>query len=407
MTDLSHARFAPSGAHRWAVCHGSMVLEQAYPDEGSAYAKEGTWAHLVASLCLVDGTSARDHIGKDFDVEGQTFSMTQTHAEHIDAFIDLVRAEAEGGILLVDKKVDFSPYIRQPNSFGTMDAGVIFGNKLKLIDLKYGMGVKVDAFENKQLAAYGLGAVNDYGHLADFDEIELIIHQPRLDHISRWTISLADLEAIGDDLATAADAVLDAFEYEGADGWAEKYLSPGSEPCKFCRAKPTCPALRNAVEPYVSTAASADEFKDFLSNARGDVVADLMDKAEMAEMLIKAVRAEIERRLLQGDQSLKGRYKLVEGRKGNRAWSDEAKAEELMKKKFRFKDDQVYDFKLISPTTAEKRFKDQVKRWEQLEALVTRANGKPSVAPDSDPRPAITLQATAEEFAGLVEEATE
>lgn len=399
--ETTHARFAPSGAHRWARCAGSMVLEADYPDQSSGYAKEGTWAHLIASLCLIDGTNARDHIGKSFDVEGQVFELTQTHAEHIDEFIELARAEAEGGILLVDKKVDFSPYIRQPDSKGTMDVGAIFPAKAKLIDFKYGMGVKVDAFDNWQLGSYGLGLVNDYGHLADFEEVELIISQPRLGHVSRWTVPLKELEAFGDALAIAADKVLDAFEFEGIDGWAEKYLNPSESACKFCRAKATCPALLNAVEPYVSTSATADEFNAFLSEAEDDVVASLMGKAEMAEMLIKAVRAEVERRLLKGEP-VPG-YKLVEGRKGNRAWSDEAKAEELMKKKFRFKDADMFDMKLVSPTTAEKRFKGQVTRWKQLEGLITRSDGKPSVAPDSDPRPAITMQATAEEFAGMIE----
>lgn len=403
--ETTHARFAPSGAHRWAVCHGSMVLEQAYPDESSTYAKEGTFAHLVASLCLVDGTNARDHIGKSFDVEGQTFDLTKEHAEYIDEFITLAREEAAGGILLVDKKVDFSPYIRQPDSKGTMDVGVIFPTKAKLIDLKYGMGVKVDAYDNWQLGSYGLGLVNDYGHLADFEEIELIISQPRLNHVSRWTVSLKELEAFGEALAVAADKVLDAFEYEGADNWAETYLHPNEKSCQFCRAKATCPALRNAVEPYVSTAASADEFTAFLSEAQDDVVAGLMAKADMAEMLIKAVRAEVERRLLKGE-SVPG-YKLVEGRKGNRAWSDDKAVEELMKKKFRFKDADMFDMKLVSPTTAEKRFKAQTTRWKQLEALITRADGKPSVAPADDPRPAITMQATAEEFAALAQEAAE
>lgn len=405
MTDTAHARFSPSGAHRWGTCAGSMVLEQAYPDTGSDYAKEGTAAHLIASLCLVDGTNARDHLDKTFDVEGYVFTLTRQHAEYIDDYISFVREEAKGGILLVERRVDFSPYIRQEKSTGTADAIIVFPTKFKLIDLKYGMGVKVEAENSWQLQPYGLGALNDYGFMADFEEVELIISQPRLGHVSRWTVPLKELEAFGDALAIAADRVLDAFEFEGIDGWAEKYLNPSESACKFCRAKATCPALLNAVEPYVSTSATADEFNTFLAEAEDDVVAGLMGKAEMAEMLIKAVRAEVERRLLKGE-TVPG-YKLVEGRKGNRAWSDEAKVEELMKKKFRFKDAEVYDMKLVSPTTAEKRFKGQVTRWKQLEALITRADGKPSVAPADDPRPALTLQATAEEFAMLAQEAAE
>lgn len=52
----------------------------------------------------------------------------------------------------------------------------------------------------------------------------------------------------------------------------------------------------------------------------------------------------------------------------------------------------MYDLKLISPTSAEKLKKVGVigpKQWTKVAALITRAVGKPSVAPENDKRPAL------------------
>ena len=48
----------------------------------------------------------------------------------------------------------------------------------------------------------------------------------------------------------------------GAAGWDETFLQPGEKACRFCRAKATCPALRDSVAQtvFASTPASPDEF---------------------------------------------------------------------------------------------------------------------------------------------------
>jgi hypothetical protein len=124
-----------------------------------------------------------------------------------------------------------------------------------------------------------------------------------------------------------------------------------------------------------------------------------MSKIEMIEQWCKAVRAETERRLLAG-QPVTG-YKLVEGRAGNRAWKDPEAVEEMMKKTFRMRDDQVYDFALISPTKAEKVFKENPKRWANLQEQIVRSEGKPSVAPATDKRPEMVVKPVMDDFRDL------
>lgn len=127
-------------------------------------------------------------------------------------------------------------------------------------------------------------------------------------------------------------------------------------------------------------------------------LAVLMESVDLVEGWCKAVRAEVERRLLAGT-AVPG-YKLVQGRQGNRAFADETAAEALMKT-FRLKREEMYDFVLISPTSAEKLAADGIigkKQWPKLQEMIRRSDGKPSVAPASDKRPALVIGKVEDDF---------
>jgi hypothetical protein len=175
-------------------------------------------------------------------------------------------------------------------------------------------------------------------------------------------------------------------------------LVPGEKQCRFCKAKAVCPALRDEVAEVVSGSATLDEFVDPDMTTGDNYLSVAMSKVDLVEHWCKAVRAEVERRLLAG-QTVDG-FKLVEGKRGNRKWSSDAEAEALFKS-FRLRQDEMYDYSLISPTKAEKLLKDTPKRWEKAEALISRADGKPSVAPATDKRPALAVQSIADDFRDL------
>lgn len=130
-------------------------------------------------------------------------------------------------------------------------------------------------------------------------------------------------------------------------------------------------------------------------------LAVLLDSVDLIEGWCKAVRAEAERRLLAGAE-VPG-YKLVQGRAGSRDYTDEAEAEKLFKT-FRLKHDEMYDNKLKSPTSMEKVLAvSSPKRWAKVQALITRSDGKPSVAPASDKRPALVKTPVADDFDTVVD----
>jgi hypothetical protein len=97
-------------------------------------------------------------------------------------------------------------------------------------------------------------------------------------------------------------------------------------------------------------------------------------------------------------------WKLVPGKRGARQWSSPQAAEELLRKTFRLTIEQAYDLKLISPTSAEKLKKSGVigdRQWSRVQDLITQSDGKPHVAPASDPRPALEIVPVVAEFADL------
>lgn len=405
--EAAHSKWSASKFARVEACPGSIVLEAAAPRKTSVYAAEGTAAHQVLEWCLQTGTPAAGFVGRVIEVDGFTFEVDDDMAEHVQSVVDNVRELAGAdGVVMSERRVFYAQYldVNEQEAWGTSDVIIAVGNKLIVGDLKYGKGKAVRAERNSQAMLYGLGALVEFQGIAgDFDEVELVIWQPRISREpSRWTIGVADLEAWGrEDARRAVQRAQNAERMmgSGAAEWETVYLNPGEDQCQFCSAKAQCPALYREVSQTVSRApATAAEFEAVTDPATFDdaKLARAMGAVDLIEGWCKDVRAEVERRLLAGTPV--AGFKLVEGKLGNRAWSNAKDVEEVLKG-MRLRDDEMYDRKLISPTTAEKLLaKESPRRWAKLQPMITRAPGKTSVAPVSDPRPALEVKPAADDF---------
>jgi len=497
------------------ACAGSLTMEAGIPDKGSEFADEGTAAHFLASECLEGEHDAKFFLGRWIQVVKGTTDWTDngnSGAFHADAdmcrevqkYIDAVREAAQGGELHVEQRLPiFGGVI--PDQFGTSDTVIIFPKKLKIRDLKYGRGVQVYAstprydFEpqedgstklvevgrdgNEQLMLYALGALDEFDLLGEIEEVEMTIDQPRLNHSDSWTCSVEYLRAFEQRAIAAGKEALSIAELYLPDVQPIHALSPGPDQCRWCKAKATCPALRDQV--LATVAGDFEVLTDDLHDPHGDLVDQFpkpvvdnliaLGKGEIAVSIIdaekiiaaahgvapgkvdfesaddrpdhyapayfivkkptlrpalenhearltsasdeqlgllgeaidlvegwaKAVRAELERRILAGGE-VPG-FKLVKGREGIRKFSDAAEAEKMMKS-MRLKQDVMYDWTLISPTTAEKLYADGIigkKQWPKLQALITRSEGGLSVAPAADKRPAVVITPVADDFEAL------
>lgn len=389
----AHALLSASGSHRWATCPASLRLEASLPRSDSKYSLEGTAAHSLAAICLADGSYPED-TGL-IQIEG--FPVAQMEA--LRHYLDFVRERAKGGDLLIEQRVNYSTWIDVDDSFGTSDSVILHDTRITIVDLKWGMGVRVEAESNEQLMLYALGALYEYEMLGSFDEVCMVIVQPRLNHVSEHTISVEELKAFAARMRTAAKRAMDV--YEASTPPKPEDFKPSEDACRFCKAKATCPALYQEVETE-----TRDLFAALVENGASamaaavpeDRLAQAMEKVSLIEDFCKAIRSETERRLLAG-HPVPG-FKLVEGRKGARKWTSDEEAEAALKS-MRLKTDEMYDYSVKSPTSIEKVLKDNPRRWTKLQELISRSDGKPSVAPESDKRPALAITSVTDSFAAL------
>lgn len=367
--DGQHHPLSPSGAHRWMACPGSVVLE------------------------------AR---GK-FTPRSFSLPVTEDMARDVQTYLDNVRqyAAAPGAVLMVEQRLSCEHATGVAGHGGTGDAVVLLPGEVQVHDLKFGRGVLVEADENQQLMLYALGALELVESLGEsVERVRLVIHQPRLsEKPSEWDCSVAWLADFGEKAREAAGLVQRAGNTKTRDEFEAAFLNPGEKQCRFCDAKATCPALARAVQEGIGA-----DFSDLDAGGAppppasldGETLAAKLRVVPMIEAWCSAVAAHAEAELLAG-KPVPG-FKLVQGRKGSRAWVSKDEAEAEMKR-MRLKHDEMYDYSVISPTTAEKRLaKEHPRQWSKLSTLVTQAEGRPTVVPESDKRPALVVTPIADDF---------
>lgn len=468
-----HAKFSPSGAHRWMECPGSMALEIDFENQGSEYADEGTVAHAVLSDCFLNETDANVHSGKIVVVRQKRsdgsvisereFTVDDEMVEHVQTTLDSVRRRTASKTLLVEQRVEFTQAIGTlDRQFGTSDIIMISldGEDVDVEDFKYGAGVKVyasdivgyqDALDaetgaeiqvpikkgNKQMLSYALGVLETFGGiLGDFKRFHLRVHQPRIDGgwEDEFTVSVEDVIEHGAQMRSKslhAAVAMEAHSYgaKEPDAVAAKdegqYLeimatkipvdlfNPGEKQCRFCRAKSTCPALRQfvAAQVYDDFEVLDDPDKIITSSPQtpsGERLGVMYGHLSLIQDWCKAIKQEAER-LVHAGMTVIGSdgqpMKLIQGKKGDRYWKDPEGAEGLLVGLL--PPDQVYVKKMVTPAAAETavckglRGAKRKARWEQFTDYVGQEPGKPTIALGSDPRPVYQGESQTEEFENL------
>jgi hypothetical protein len=308
-----------------------------------------------------------------------------------------------GGCLKIwyEERLDISGCIGVPDTLGTADCIALMpDNELQVHDLKYGKGVRVYVEDNWQLILYALGAVKKaIAEKFDIDTVRLVIHQPRLGHVDEIVYTVEELEEFRVYAARAAQIAIELYNEDRE--LCDDDLNPGEKQCRFCPAKGGCKSLaefslKTVIDDLVEENPT-EQIKAAVKDARTlspERLGYVLGSLDLISQWIKAVESHAMDQVKAGVE-IPG-WKAVLGRAGNRKWTDENVVEEVFKS-MRLKKEEMYKLKIISPTDAEKLLKDSARKWNRVKDLITRSEPAPTLAPESDKRPAVVFAAV-EEF---------
>lgn len=362
----AHALLSASSAHRWLNCPPSALISDTIPETGdNLVAEEGTAAHALAEHKL------RKHLKQRSTYPTSDF-IDEEMQEHTDGYVAFVldrfeqaKKRTPDARLLIEQKLDFSEYV--PDGFGTGDCIIIDDDTLHVIDLKYGAGVLVKAEDNPQMKLYALGALAAFGFLYDVEKVEMTIYQPRRENICTAILSAGELVEWAEQVVKPAASV-------AADGEGE--FSAG-EWCLFCPIKATC---RARAEKNLEIAQYEFAKPDQLSEAElADILTRLPELTKWAQDVEKYAHSLVVER----GKTLPG-FKIVAGR-SRRVYTDTDRVAQVAQEAG-YTD--VFEKKLLTITAMEK-YLGKKTFTELLGDLVTKPAGKPTLAPESDPRPAL------------------
>ena len=379
MPPEKHAKLSASSAHRWMNCNPSANLEREFADRTSEAAAEGSAAHALCEHKLRKALKMRSTrpVSK-YDTDEMEM-YTDSYVEFVLEQIDVAKQHCADPFVLIEQRLDFSCYV--PDGFGTGDCLIVADKLLHIIDFKYGLGVLVNAEENPQMMLYALGALQLFDALYDIDTISMSIFQPRRENVSTWTITVAELEEWAE--KTLRPKAELAFKGEGE-------FNPGPW-CTFCKAAVKC---RARAEEKLALARYEFAKPPLLTD---EEIEDILSRLDDLTKWANEIAAYAQDAAINHGKQWTG-FKLVEGR-SIRKYSDES-AVVAAATAAGYRD--IFKKSLI-PITEMEKLMGKKTFTEVLGGLVIKPQGKPTLVPASDKRPAIHTGAN-HDFSEITEE---
>lgn len=361
----AHAVLSASSSSRWLKCPPSAVAATMYPNTGTEFTKEGTLAHEVAEIVVRRWLEEQAVVVGLLLPDGS--EPTQEMIQCAEAYRDYIQEliTDDNAVVLLEQRLDFSPWV--PDGFGTGDCIIIQGNRLDVVDYKYGKGVQVSAENNSQMRLYGLGALNDYGIVYNIQEVGMHIFQPRLNNISISVLTVDELMAWGEEVAPIAELA--------AQGKGD-YCS--GEHCRFCPHAGSCPTLSADCMKVVNLGGG----KAAVPTMAPWMIADILKQESMISGWLKAVKERALSQMLSGEE-IPG-FKVVEGR-GSREWDSEEAVCLILDAAGYSYEDYTTKPELLSPYQLEKSI-GKKKVVELLNGCLVTKPGNPTIAPATDKR---------------------
>ena len=396
-----HAKLSASGAELWINCPGSVHMAELYPETTSPAAEEGTLAHALAETMIkvardnpgpmtqAELMIERDNVTAFYSVHKDLGGSFDDMTRILEPYVDFVMEEFEAirktdpaAELMTEQHVDFSDIV--PGGFGTSDVVIIGSNVCEVIDLKYGKGVPVSAIANPQIRLYTYGTMAAFDLSYDFDKVKMVIYQPRLDSVTSEELSADDLRSWGKAvIAPAAKRALSKTPGYNPGPWCKSHFCPAAGSCK-------------------ARAEKMHEFEEMIDRRRKDsavLSGEDMGRALSAAREYTAWAKDLETEALelaQSGETVTG-WKVVESVAKRKYKSEEIVAATLVKAGY--DPALIYEKQLLGVTkmtalVGKKEFHELLEE----PGLVFKPEGAPTLAPESDKRPAIVTSVTADDF---------
>ena len=361
----NHALLSASSSHRWLHCPPSARLGENYEDKGSDFAAEGTDAHSLCEYKLKRalGIKAEDPTDTLSWYDEEMEDCASGYAAYICELVEEAKKTCPDPAVLIEQRLDFSAYVKE--GFGTGDCVLIADGTLHIVDYKHGRGVLVEAEENPQMMLYALGALAIFESIYDIDTVSMTIYQPRRANISTYTVSKESL-------------------YE----WAETVLVPAAELaysgsgefhcgewCQFCKAKADC---RERAKANLEMAKFDFADPPLLTD---EEIEEVLGKVDELVSWANDIREYALQAALSGKEW--NGWKVVEGRSVRKYTNDRQVAAAVIAAGF-----DPYEQKLLGITEMQKTL-GKARFEEILGSLITKPQGKPTLVPASDKRPAM------------------
>lgn len=407
LVDGAHSIFSASGSGLWFHCAGALLPNVLAPDDAKIEAVEGTVAHGVGELWLRTKRKPTHLIGTVETVieNGVTYQIEigPDMLNYLEEYYSMCAWLP--GQHFIETKVYYSEITPIPKQGGTADFVACTWQRMVIIDLKYGKGHQVHPEGNTQALLYALGFFYEYDWLYDFQEIEIRICQPRMEPTEPWIITREYLLEFSEKARVRAHMAWDVN--------AER--TPGLKQCQFCKVKASCAAhylwqaeMTSGAWLDETAPVTVEQVQELKENIEFQQIVKLSDvysltTEEMAylyryrsmyESWWMSLHNQLAIRAAQGEK-IPG-MKLVEARSKRRI-KDETYALKVLTEDLpddqRLKREEIIKTTFISPSQLEKLLQKHGVRGEALKNLITplvhKPTGKPTLAYDSDRRPAI------------------
>lgn len=422
----THSKWSPSSSATWTGCTAAPdAIEEARKkgiipeDDLSEYAQEGTIAHEYAEKVATGKMRLSE--------------IDQPMRDHIAGYLAECQERIDLSSLLAPSEHAYEkkfPIFYRPEDRGTADffqirhypSGAV---EIDILDFKYGQGVKVEPFENTQLAIYARSAIEEEQMLqgVQFNPettfVHMGIYQPRHHSFQGsaewWDLRLSDLIEFTDWIGQ---------KYEESRDPERQQFNPAAKTCQFCPLRKVCD--HRAKVCFKGAGSNLDPFAEFedetalvLPDAEtlqsdGYVTPDqvawvVQHGKEMKKIIDDIIQGETDR-LLAGGEIRKA--KLVAGSLKPRQWVNEAAAEKMASNYLNVEErSQPRKFKTApqiiaalkkhlnpkdegtKPLSKQARiaFGFEEQGNAKTQPLIHRPKGNPSLVPIDDPRPGLAF----------------